>query len=75
MRKEITREEAYITIYQRLKAKDMSEVEIRNFFFDKFSVDIAQVRAQAKRNAKPLSDNQRKILNKISMLYKEIDNL
>lgn len=75
MRKEITREEAYITIYQRLKAKDMSEVEIRNFFFDKFSVDIAQVRAQAKRNAKPLSDNQRKILNKISILYKEIDNL
>ena len=75
MRKEITREEAYITIYQRLKAKDMSEIEIRNFFFDKFSVDIAQIRAQAKRNAKPLSDNQRKILNKISMLYKEIDNL
>lgn len=75
MRKEITREEAYITIYQRLKAKDMSEIEIRNFFFDKFSVDIAQVRAEAKRNAKPLSDSQKKILNKISMLYKEIENL
>lgn len=75
MRKEITREEAYITIYQRLKAKDMSEIEIRNFFFDKFSIDIAQIRAQAKRNAKPLSDNQRKILNKISILYKEIENL
>lgn len=75
MRKEITREEAYITIYQRLKAKDMSEVEIRNFFFNRLSVDIAQVRAEAKRNAKPLSDSQRKILNKISMLYKEIENL
>ena len=75
MRKEISREEAYITIYQRLKAKNMSEIEIRNFFFDKFSVDIVQVRAEAKRNAKPLSDSQKKILNKISILYKEIDNL
>lgn len=75
MRKEITREEAYITIYQRLKAKDMSEIEIRNFFLDKFSVDIAKVRAQAKRNSKPLTDNQKKILNKISMLYKEIEKL
>lgn len=53
----------------------MSEIEIRNFFFDKFSVDIAKVRAEAKRNAKPLTENQKKILNKISMLYKEIENL
>lgn len=75
MRKEITREEAYMTIYQRLKSKNMSEIEIRNFFFDRFSVDIAQVRAEAKRNAKPLSENQRKILNKISIMYKEIENL
>lgn len=75
MRKEITREEAYITIYQRLKSKNMSEIEIRNFFFNRFSVDIAMVKAEAKRNAKPLSENQKKILNKISMLYKEIDNL
>lgn len=75
MQKEISREEAYMTIYQRLKSKNMSEIEIRNFFFNRFSVDIAQVRAEAKRNAKPLTENQRKILNKISMLYKEIDNL
>lgn len=75
MRKEITREEAYMTIYQRLKSQNMSEIEIRNFFFNRFSVDIVQVRAEAKRNAKPLSENQKKILNKISMMYKEIENL
>ena len=75
MQKEITREEAYMTIYQRLKSKNMSEIEIRNFFFNRLSVDIAQVRAEAKRNAKPLTENQRKILNKISILYKEIENL
>lgn len=75
MQKEISREEAYMTIYQRLKSKNMSEIEIRNFFFNRLSVDIAQVKAQAKRNAKPLSDSQKKILNKISMLYKEIENL
>lgn len=75
MQKEISREEAYIDIYQRLKSKNMSEIEIRNFFFNRFSVDIAQVRAEAKRNAKPLTENQRKILNKISIMYKEIENL
>ena len=75
MQKEITREEAYMTIYQRLKSKNMSEIEIRNFFFNRLSVDIAQVRAEAKRNAKPLTENQRKILNKISIMYKEIENL
>ena len=75
MRKEITREEAYITIYQRLKSKNMSEIEIRNFFFNRFSVGIAQVRAEAKRNAKPLTEGQKKILNKISIMYKEIENL
>lgn len=75
MRKEITREEAYIDIYQRLKSKNMSEIEIRNFFFNRLSVDIAQVKAQAKRNAKPLTNEQKKILNKISMMYKEIENL
>lgn len=75
MQKEISREEAYIDIYQRLKSKNMSEIEIRNFFFNRLSVDIAQVRAEAKRNAKPLTENQKKILNKISMLYKEIENL
>lgn len=75
MRKEITREEAYMSIYQRLKSKNMSEIEIRNFFFDRLSVDIAQVKAEAKRNAKPLTEGQKKILNKISMMYKEIENL
>lgn len=75
MQKEISREEAYMTIYQRLKSKNMSEIEIRNFFFNRLSVDIAQVKAQAKRNAKPLTEGQKKILNKISMLYKEIENL
>ena len=75
MRKEITREEAYITIYQRLKSKNMSEIEIRNFFFNRFSVDIAQVRAEAKRNAKAMPEGQKKILNKISIMYKEIENL
>lgn len=75
MQKEISREEAYIDIYQRLKSKNMSEIEIRNFFFNRFSVDIAQVKAEAKRNAKPLTENQKKILNKISMMYKEIEKL
>ena len=75
MQKEISREEAYMTIYQRLKSKNMSEIEIRNFFFNRLSVDIAQVRAEAKRNAKPLTEGQKKILNKISIMYKEIDNL
>lgn len=75
MRKEISREEAYIDIYQRLKSKNMSEIEIRNFFFNRLSVDIAQVKAEAKRNAKPLTEGQKKILNKISMMYKEIENL
>lgn len=75
MQKEISREEAYIDIYQRLKSKNMSEIEIRNFFFNRLSVDIAQVKAQAKRNAKPLTEGQKKILNKISMMYKEIENL
>ena len=75
MRKEITREEAYMSIYQRLKSKNMSEIEIRNFFFDRLAVDIAQVKAEAKRNAKPLTEGQKKILNKISMMYKEIENL